>query len=220
MQPVISASILAADFTCLGDQIHEAITGGADWIHIDVMDGRFVPNITMGPMVVETCRRITPVPLDVHLMIEEPERHLEAFAKAGASILTIHVETCPHLYRSLEYIRQLGCKAGVVLNPGTPAESLQPVLHLVDLVLVMTVNPGFGGQQFLPATLKKIQKIRGWLDETDSDAWLEVDGGIDTDTLPNTYAAGARAFVAGTAIFKHPAGIGAGVRALRSAIPA
>jgi ribulose-phosphate 3-epimerase len=219
MQPVISASILAADFICLGAQIQSALTAGADWVHIDVMDGHFVPNITMGPMVVETCRRLTAAPLDVHLMIEEPERHLEAFAKAGADILSIHVETCPHLYRSLQYIRQLGCKAGVVINPGTPAESLRPVLHLVDLVLIMTVNPGFGGQQFLPSTMTKVEQVRSWLDEARSTAWLEVDGGIDANTVPVTYAAGARAFVAGTAVFKHPAGIASGVQALRSAIP-
>ena len=160
MQTILSPSILAADFSCLRDQIQEAQAAGADWIHIDVMDGQFVPNITMGPLMVETCRKITALPLDVHLMIEKPENHVEAFAHAGATYLTVHTETSPHIYRTLQLIRQSGCRPGVVLNPGTHASTVFPVLHLVDLVLVMTVNPGFGGQEFISAVMPKITEIR------------------------------------------------------------
>jgi len=218
MQTIISPSILAADFACLRDQIQEAQAGGADWIHIDVMDGQFVPNITMGPLIVDTCREITSLPLDVHLMIEQPEKHVEAFARAGADYLTIHIETNPHIYRTLQWIRDLGCKPGIVLNPGTPASSVDSVLHLVDLVLVMTVNPGFGGQEFLTPVLSKIAEIRRRLDEIGSEAWLEVDGGITSETVAAAYQAGARAFVAGTSIFKYPTGISTGINALRKQI--
>jgi ribulose-phosphate 3-epimerase len=218
MSFVIAPSILSADFTHLGDQIQEAQAAGADWIHVDVMDGHFVPNITMGPLITRACRSVTDLPLDVHLMIEQPERLLEEFAKAGASRLTVHVETCPHLYRTLQWIRELGCLPGVSLNPGTPASSLEAVLHLVDLVLVMTVSPGFGGQEFLHPVTAKIREIRRQLDEIGSLAWLEVDGGISTDTVTTAYEAGARAFVAGTAIFKHPQGIAAGIHTLRDAV--
>jgi ribulose-phosphate 3-epimerase len=152
-------------------------------------------------------------------MIEEPERYLEDFAKAGASIITVHVETCPHLYRTLQWIRELGCQAGVTLNPGTPASTLESVLHLADLVLVMTVSPGFGGQSYLGPVNQKIHLVRSMLDAIGSNAWLEVDGGIEADTLPEAYTAGARAFVSGTGIFKHPQGIAAGIRALRDAVP-
>jgi ribulose-phosphate 3-epimerase len=214
---IISTSILSADFTQLGAQIAEAEKHGADWIHVDVMDGRFVPNLTMGPFIVAACRRATDLPLDVHLMVREPENLVEAFAEAGATGLTIHPEASPNLHRTLQTIRSLGCKPGVVINPGTPAEAVRPVLHMVDLVLVLTVNPGFSGQTFLPETLTKVKQVRTWLDEVNPEAILEVDGGITAETLPLAYEAGARAFVAATAVFKHPKGIGAGIKALRGA---
>ena len=157
---LISSSILSADFACLAEQIHEAEAGGVDWIHIDVMDGSFVPNITMGPFIVETCRRITKLPLDVHLMIEHPERHIEDFAEPGASNLSIHIENTPHIFRTIEHIQSLGCKAGVVLNPGTPANQLEAVATLMDYVLVMTVNPGYSGQKFIPEMVKKVAQVR------------------------------------------------------------
>ncbi len=212
---IIAPSILASDMTQLGNEIAAAESAGADWIHVDVMDGRFVPNITMGQFIVEACRRVTELPLDVHLMIEKPEDHLETFAKAGASTLTVHVETCPHLHRTLQYIKSLGCKAGVVLNPGTPVGALEAVLGEADLVLVMSVNPGFGGQKFIPESLARIREIRKMLDALGSSAWLEVDGGVSAETISHLKEAGATTFVAGTSVFKHPQGIEAGVRALR-----
>jgi len=214
---VIAPSILAADFLHLQDQIAACEAAGADWIHVDVMDGHFVPNLTMGPFIVEACRRATQLPLDVHLMIEQPERFLEAFARAGAGHLTVHVETCPHLHRTLQQIKALGLKAGVVLNPGTPAVAIEPVLPLADLVLVMSVNPGYSGQAFIPETILKVAEIRRRLDSLGSQAWLEVDGGITAETLPKMQAAGANAFVAGNAVFDHPERISGGIRALREA---
>jgi ribulose-phosphate 3-epimerase len=216
---LIAPSILSSDFTRLGEQIREAEQAGADWIHIDVMDGHFVPNLTMGPFIVEACRRITELPLDVHLMIETPERLLEAFARAGASNLSVHVETCPNLHRTLQTIHELGCKAGVVLNPATPASLVEPVLHMVDLVLVLSVNPGYSGQTFLPEVLPKVSFLREKLDEINPQAWLEIDGGMNTDTLPRALKAGANAFVAAHAIFDHPEGIAAGIHTLRSFFP-
>jgi ribulose-phosphate 3-epimerase len=213
---VIAPSILSADLLRLGEEIEACQAAGADWIHVDVMDGHFVPNLTMGPVIVEACRRATSLPLDVHLMIEKPERHLRAFADAGASILTVQVEACPHLHRTLQEIRALGCQAGVALNPGTPALLIKPVLSLLDLVLVMSVNPGFSGQEFIPEVIPKIAELRGMLDEVASPAWLEVDGGIAAGTLPRVRAAGADALVAGSAVFRHPQGVAAGVRALRN----
>ena len=215
---LISASILSADFAHLGEQITALEEAGVDRVHVDVMDGHFVPNITMGPFIIETCRRITSLPLDVHLMIEKPERYLEAFAKAGASLLSVHVETCPHLYRTLQEIHQLGCQSGVVLNPGTPAAAIQEVIPLVDLVLVMTVNPGFAGQVFLPQMTVKIAQVRRMLDEVNPKALLEVDGGINAATLPQAYQAGARVFITTQAIFKHPKGIQAGIDELRACL--
>lgn len=214
----ISSSILSADFACLAEQIQAAEAGGVDWIHIDVMDGSFVPNISMGPFIVETCRRITTLPLDVHLMIEHPENHIEAFARAGATHISIHIENTPHAFRILEQIRALGCQAGIVLNPGTPVSAIAGVIPVVDYVLVMTVNPGFSGQKFIPAVVQKVTQVRQLLSQQGSAAPIEVDGGITSVTLPLVYAAGARLIVAATAIFKHPGGIAAGIHELRAAV--
>lgn len=211
---LISPSILSADFTRLGDQIKRAEEAGADWIHIDVMDGHFVPNLTMGPFVVEACRRVTGLPLDVHLMIEEPERYLDDFASAGSDYLTVHIETCPELDRTTAAIRQLGCKAGITLNPGTGIEAIQPFIQHADLVLVMSVQPGFSGQSFMPSALPKIARVRTLLADLDSDALIEVDGGINPETIHSAYEMGARVFVAASAIFKHPQGIRAGIHSL------
>ena len=213
---VLSPSILSADFARLGEEIATVEAAGADWIHIDVMDGHFVPNITMGPFIVATCRRITKLPLDVHLMIETPERYIEAFAKAGASRLTVHVETCPDIVGTLRQIKSLGCRAGAVLNPETPVGAIQPALREADLILVMSVHPGYSGQSFMPETIAKVSEIRKKLDALRSSAWLEVDGGIDLETLPKMKEAGATAFVAATAVFKNPEGPAAGVRSLRA----
>jgi ribulose-phosphate 3-epimerase len=212
---VIAPSILSADFTRLGAQIAEAESAGADWFHVDVMDGHFVPNLTMGPFVVEACRRVTRLPLDVHLMIEAPELFLEAFAKAGASSLIAHVETCPDITATMKTIKSLGCKAGVTLNPATPTSAIEPALQLADQVLVMTVHPGYSGQEFMPEILLKVAEIRHKLDEIQSSAWLEVDGGITAATISRAREAGADAFVTASAIFHHPEGIAAGIRMLR-----
>ncbi|NJC95350.1 MAG: ribulose-phosphate 3-epimerase [Anaerolineales bacterium] len=215
---VIAPSILSADFTRLGEEIAACESAGADWIHVDVMDGHFVPNITMGPFIVETCRRITKLPLDVHLMIERPEQHLDVFAKAGASGLTVHIETCPHIHRTLQQIKSLGCRAGVVLNPGTPVGAIEAVLSEADLVLVMSVNPGFSGQTFIPESVARVADVRRRLDALSSSAWLEVDGGVSSENIATLKEAGATAFVSATAIFKHPQGTKAGIQALRSAL--
>ena len=214
---IIAPSILSADFTRLGADLATCQASGANWIHVDVMDGRFVPNLTIGPIVVEACRRATDLPLDVHLMIEQPEHLLEAFAKAGADRIIVHVETCPHLHRTLQRIKDLGCAAGVTLNPSTPAVAIQPVLGMVDQVLVMSVNPGFGGQKFIPESLEKIREIRGMLDRVHAGARLEVDGGVSSSNLRLLRDAGADTFVAGSFIFQHPQGIAGGIRALRDA---
>jgi ribulose-phosphate 3-epimerase len=174
---LLAPSILSADFTCLGEQIQQAEKAGAAWIHVDVMDGHFVPNLSIGPAVVEACRRVTRLPLDVHLMVEKPERFIESFAQAGADHLTVHVESTYHLHRVLHSIRDMGLKAGVTLNPATPLEAIAPVLPMVDLVLVMCVNPGFSGQGFIEAMLPKIRRLRDWLDRGDGQALIEVDGG-------------------------------------------
>lgn len=214
----ISSSILSADFARLADQIHQAEAGGVDWIHIDVMDGSFVPNITMGPFIVETCRRITQLPLDVHLMIDHPERHLANFAQAGASLLSVHIENTPQIFRILEEIHELGCKAGIVINPGTPADRIEAVASLVDLVLVMTVSPGYSGQKFIPDTVRKITQVRQILAARNAQALIQVDGGINAETLPSVVKAGAQVVVAATAIFKAPGGIAAGIHELRQAV--
>ena len=217
-QPVLlSPSILSADFTRLGDQIKEAEQAGADWFHIDVMDGHFVPNLTMGPFIVEACRRATRLPLDVHLMIEAPERLLKPFAEAGADWLTVHQETCPHLHRTLESIRGLGIKAGASLNPGTPSSTLSEVLPLLDLILIMTVDPGFSGGKYIPL-LDKIRTVSDWRSERRTSARIAVDGGITPKTAPDVVQAGADVLVAASAVFKHPEGIRAGMESLRASI--
>jgi ribulose-phosphate 3-epimerase len=200
----IAPSILAADFSALRDELASIEAAGADWVHIDVMDGRFVPNITIGPLVVDAVRRCTALPLDVHLMIVEPERYVADFVRAGASTLGIHVETCPHLHRSVAQIREAGARASVALNPATPASSVEPVLGDVDQVLVMTVNPGFGGQKFIESTLPKIETLRRWIDERELVVDLEVDGGVGPETIARVARAGANVFVAGTAVFGAP----------------
>jgi ribulose-phosphate 3-epimerase len=215
---ILSSSILSADFARLGEEIKTVEAAGVDWIHVDVMDGHFVPNITMGPFIVETCRRITQLPLDVHLMIEKPERYIEAFAKAGATGLTVHVETCPDIVGTLKQIKALGCRAGAVLNPETSVGAIQPALKEADLVLVMSVHPGYSGQSFIPESIARVSEIRKKLDALRSSAWLEVDGGIDIHTLPKMKEAGATAFVAATAIFKNPQGPAEGVKTLRNVI--
>jgi ribulose-phosphate 3-epimerase len=219
MSFILSSSILSADFAHLADQIQTAEEAGVDWIHIDVMDGSFVPVITMGPFIVETCRRITQLPLDVHLMIMDPEKHIEAFARAGANYLSVQIEACNHIYRTLQAVRAAGCHPGVVLNPGTPASSISSILHLVDYVLVMTVNPGASGQSFIHETLPKVREIQAMLTAAGSAAQIEVDGGITTETLPLVYSAGARLIVAATAVYKYPQGIKNGIQALRACIP-
>jgi ribulose-phosphate 3-epimerase len=216
---IIAPSILSSDFSELGQQIRIAESAGANWIHVDIMDGHFVPNMSMGRLAVEASRKITQLPLDVHLMVQEPEKFLDVYAKAGANHLTVHVEATQHIHRTLQEIRQLGCKAGIVLNPGTPASMIEPVLHMVDLVLVMTVNPGFGGQKFLPETLSKITEIRQKLDTMNLDVPIEVDGGISASTLQQVIDAGAQIFVAGNAIFNHPDGIKIGIQSLVDQFP-
>jgi ribulose-phosphate 3-epimerase len=219
MNPIIIApSIVSADHLRLQEEISACEKAGADWIHVDVMDGHFVPNITMGPFLVEAYKRATRLPLDVHLMTEKPERHLEAFAKAGAASLTVHVETCPHLHRTMQEIKNLGCLAGVTLNPGTPVRAIQAVLPLADLVLVMSVNPGFSFQSFLPESLARLRELRNMLDDIKSAAHLQVDGGVSTENIAQILDAGANAFVSANAIFRHPQGAAAGVQALRHAL--
>jgi ribulose-phosphate 3-epimerase len=210
----IAPSILAADVTRLGEEVRAVEAAGADWIHVDVMDGQFVPNISIGPFVVEAIRRSTKLPLDVHLMIETPERYVSDFVKAGASTVGVHVETCPHLHRTLAQIRETGARASVVLNPATPAAAVESVLADLDQVLVMTVNPGFGGQSFIEATLPKIERIRSWIDERSLEVALEVDGGVGAGTIGKAARAGADVFVAGTAVFGAP-DYAAAIQALR-----
>lgn len=214
----IAPSILSADFAALGEAVRAAEAAGADMIHVDVMDGHFVPNLTIGPSVVAALRRVTSLPLDVHLMIETPERYLEAFVRAGADYLTVHPEASVHLHRTLHTIRALGVRAGVALNPSTPEIGLRYVTSLLDMVLVMTVNPGFGGQSFLHEVLPKISAVRALLDESGRrDALVAVDGGIDVQTAPLVVTAGADTLVAGSAIFASPQGIAAAIVALREA---
>lgn len=217
---LLAPSILAADFAQLGAQVADAEAAGADWIHIDVMDGQFVPNITMGPLVVRALREVTDLPLDVHLMIVQPENFVQAFADAGADIISVHLEASPHLHRTLQQIRDAGCKVGVAINPHTPARALQEVLTMVDLVNVMTVNPGFGGQSFIMDTKSKIAELRAMIGDIQKNIHIEVDGGIDAETASHAVQAGADVLVAGSAIFKHPETIAAGIQSLRQALAA
>ena len=215
---LIAPSILSADFARLGEEVTALERGGADWAHVDVMDGRFVPNMTIGPLVVKALKRVTKLPLDVHLMIVEPERYVEDFAAAGADIITVHAEACDHLHRVLQQIRATGKKAGVSLNPHTSEDVLRYVLELTDLVLVMSVNPGFGGQEFIPAVLPKIARLRKMIDATGKPVHLEVDGGVKPGTARQVIEAGADVLVAGSAVFGAK-DYGEAIRALRAEAP-
>jgi ribulose-phosphate 3-epimerase len=201
---VIAPSILSADFATLGAEIQRVDRAGADWIHVDVMDGHFVPNLTIGPEVIKAIRKTTALPFDVHLMIERPELSIAQYAEAGADRIGVHVETCPHLHRTVQQIHALGKKACVVLNPATPAASLEPVLGDVDQVLVMSVNPGFGGQKFIPSVLAKVRQIRQWVEQRGLAVEIEIDGGVNRETIAAAARAGVNAFVAGNAVFREP----------------
>jgi len=214
----IAPSILAADFARLGESVQAAEAGGADYIHVDVMDGHFVPNISIGLPVVAALKKITRLPLDVHLMITAPERYLADFVRAGASILTIHVEACAHLHRAVQQIRELGARPGVTLNPATSLDSVSEILPYVDQVLIMSVNPGFGGQSYIPTMTGKIARLSEMIRKTGREIDIEVDGGIDETTAAEVVEAGANVLVAGTAVFKHPDGVAGGIRALRVAV--
>lgn len=205
-QVLIAPSILSADFARLGEEVSAIAAAGADYIHVDVMDGHFVPNLTIGPGVVKAIRPVTDLPFDVHLMISPVDLYIDAFAQAGANILTVHPEAGPHLHRTLQSIKAAGVKAGVALNPGTPASAVETVLDDVDLILVMSVNPGFGGQKFITSQLKKIEVLRAMIDRSGRDILLEVDGGVDPQTAPKAIAAGANMLVAGSAVFRGGAG--------------
>ncbi len=212
----IAPSILSADFGRLAEQVAEAAEAGADWIHVDVMDGHFVPNITIGPAITAAVRAATDLPVDVHLMIEHPERYVEAFADAGADYLVVHQEACSHLHRTVEQIRELNVRPGVTLNPATPLETLSEIVPYVDLALIMSVNPGFGGQSYIPSSTDKISRLRRMLDETGRDGVeLEVDGGVDRNTAGEAAGAGASVLVAGSAVYRHPGGVSEAIRLIR-----
>jgi ribulose-phosphate 3-epimerase len=200
----IAPSILSADFAALGADIQKVDLAGADWIHVDVMDGHFVPNLTLGPEIIKAIRKTTALPFDVHLMIERPELSIAQYAEAGADRIGVHVETCPHLHRTIQQIHGLGKKACVVLNPSTPASAVEPVLGDVEQVLVMSVNPGFGGQKFIRGVLPKVRQLRQWIDERGLDVELEIDGGVNRETIAEAARAGVNVFVAGNAIFREP----------------
>jgi ribulose-phosphate 3-epimerase len=218
MNNILSASILSADFAHLANEISACEDAGVDWIHVDVMDGHFVQNLTMGPFIVETCRKITTLPLDCHLMIENPETLIEAFAHAGATNITIHPERNPLIRDTLIKIKSLGCRAGIAINPSTPAEMIKPLLEYADLILVMTVNPGYSGQLFMPEMIGKIAEVSVMIQSGPKPPFLEVDGGINVDTIKRTQIAGANAFVSASAIFHYSKGIAAGVNALRKVL--
>ena len=213
----IAPSILAADFGRLGEQVAQAQAAGADLIHIDIMDGRFVPNITMGPAIVEAVAKVATIPLDVHLMIVEPENFISHFAESGADSISLHVEACAHLHRALSQIKAAGCKAGVALNPHTPASALSEVLDSVQLINVMTVNPGFGGQRFIRGMTRKIRELRAMIEASGNGIEIEVDGGINSETIVTAKNAGATIAIAGTCVFGHERGIAAGIEDLRRA---
>lgn len=204
MTKLIAPSILSADFGCLNEEIVEVVKAGADWIHADVMDGHFVPNITFGPMVVECVRKVTQLPIDVHLMISNPDQYAPVFAAAGATHISVQVEVCPHLHRSLQNLKSLGVRAGAVLNPSTPIETLQWVLPDVDYILLMSVNPGFGGQSFIPQSLDKIMALKKMLNTQNRSILIEIDGGVNADNINAISKAGVDVFVAGSAIFSQP----------------
>ncbi|MEM1503273.1 ribulose-phosphate 3-epimerase [Domibacillus sp. 8LH] len=212
----IAPSILSADFARLGEEIKDVEAGGADYIHVDVMDGHFVPNITIGPLIVEAIRPVTALPLDVHLMISNPDQYIETFAKAGADIITVHAEACPHLHRTIQLIRSFGIKAGVVLNPSTPVDVLEYVIGDIDMVLLMTVNPGFGGQSFIEAVVPKIRRVRDMITKAGVSVDIEIDGGVNTETARICTEAGANVLVAGSAIYNEK-DRGAAIRAIRAA---
>ena len=214
----LAPSILSADFARLGEQVAEATEAGADYIHIDVMDGHFVPNITIGAPVVASLRSWTHLPLDVHLMIERPERYIADFADCGASIITVHIEACLHLHQTIQLIKKLGLKAGVALNPATPLSSIDEIIPQVDLILIMSVNPGFGGQPFIPETLEKVVRLRSILDSRKAKAELEVDGGVTINNAPSIAQAGANVLAIGASLFTDEEGIGQALQKIRKAI--
>ena len=218
MSVKIAPSILAADFARLGEAVAAIESAGADYVHVDVMDGHFVPNISIGIPVVAALRKVTGLPLDVHLMIEAPERYLADFARAGADILTVHVETCPHLHRTVQLIRELGVKPSVTLNPATSLETVREILPYVDQVLIMSVNPGFGGQSFIESATGRLARLKRMLADAGARADIEVDGGIDAETARVVVEAGANVLVAGTSVFRHREGVAAGIAALRAAV--
>ncbi len=214
-QFILSASILSADFSHLGDQIKAIEDAGVDWLHIDVMDGHFVPNITMGPFIIEACKRVSALPIDVHLMIEQPEKYVSAFASAGANWISIHSENNQNCHRTLQDIRGLGCYPGIVINPGTPVNYITELVEVVDLILIMSVNPGFSGQTFIPSSVRKILEAKNMIKASNSTAIIQVDGGITSENIDSCLNAGADVIVAATSIFRHPNGIMDGVNSLR-----